>query len=361
MMYYLLLFIVLIFFIFMAIFLYKYLIDILKHCKIKLNKHIVYSMLVLSIISIFGSIVVIFLSTFWSILSLFILHLSIMSCLIYLLNIFFKKNKLWNKIYIFLPLLLSTIIIIYGYINMHNVVSTSYEVHNNKVNNDYKIILIADLHYGVSLNNKQLKKYCDEISSLNPDIVILAGDIVDEKTTKKQMQDAIKLIGSIKNNYGIFFIYGNHDKNTYSRNPKYKTYELISELNKNKITILEEYMQNINDDIVLIGRGYDNRLPIEDILERVDTNRFILSVDHVPQEYTRNIENGVNMLLSGHTHAGQIFPVGLIERIFKTSDQIYGIEEHEDFAAIVTSGIAGWAMPIRTEKHSEYVIINLSK
>ena len=196
---------------------------------------------------------------------------------------------------------------------MLNVLPTTYEVHNDKLSNNYKIVLISDLHYGISLNNKQLEKYCNEISKLNPDFVVLAGDIVDERTTKEQMQEAIKILGSINTNYGIFYVYGNHDKNTYSRNPKYKTYELISELDNNHITILEEFMHNINDDIVLIGRGYDNRISLDKILERVDENRFMLVIDHVPQEYDNYIDNNVDLLLSGHTHAGQIFPVGFIE------------------------------------------------
>ncbi len=358
---YLLFLLVFIFLSFMIVFLYKYFLDILKHLKININKTIACLTLIISIVLLFGSMILIFISNVWSILSLFVLHLSFTSCIVYLLSLFFKKYKVWNRIYILLPLLFSLLLIGYGYFNMLNVIPTTYEVHNSKLNNNYKIVLISDLHYGVSLNNKQLQKYCNEISELNPDFVVLAGDIVDERTTKEQMQDAVRILGSIKTNYGIFYVYGNHDKNTYSKNPKYKTYELISELDKNHIIILEEFIHDINEDVVLIGRGFDNRISLERIMERVDTNRFILAIDHVPQEYDKYLEHGIDLLLSGHTHAGQIYPVGLIERIFKTSDQIYGIEEYNNLTAVVTSGIAGWAMPIRTEKHSEYVIINLSK
>lgn len=358
---YIMMFLILILLIVLIISLYLYIYQVVKLLKLDKNKLIKYVALIVAIILIFGSIYVIFVSTFWSLVSLFILHLSLFSFITYLLNILLKRFKLWNKIYVFISLMLSFIVIVYGYFNMLNVVSTTYTVHNEKLDNQYKIVLIADLHYGVSLNDKQLKKYCDEISSLNPDFVVLAGDIVDERTTKKQMESAFKLLGSIKNNYGIFYTYGNHDKNNYSANPAYTSVELAKEIQKNNINILEEQIYLINEDLVIIGRGYDVRTSLDQILKYVDKEKFLLAVDHIPQEYIPNMESGINMLLSGHTHAGQIFPVGLIERIFKTSDLIYGISEYENFTGIVTSGIAGWAMPMRTEKHSEYVIINLEQ
>jgi predicted MPP superfamily phosphohydrolase len=340
---------------------YKYLFDIIKYFKLDKSKAIKYLVFFLSIIIFIGSFVLIFINKWASIFSVFILYLVLMIILIYIVNMFLNKNKCWKKMYLFIPILLSLLIVLYGYINMRIIVPTTYDIHNEKLNEEYKIVLIADLHYGVSIGDKKLKKYCDEISKLNPDIVILAGDIVDERTTKKQMEYAFETLGSIKSNYGIFYTYGNHDKNNYSKNPKYNTSELAQTISDNNINILEEQIYYINDDLVIIGRALDNRKPLDDLLAGVDNDKYLLLVDHIAQEYVSNLEYGINLELSGHTHAGQIFPVGIIERIFKTSDSIYGISEYENFYGIVTSGMGGWSMPIRTEKHSEYVIINLSK
>ena len=65
------------------------------------------------------------------------------------------------------------------------------------------------------------------------------------------------------------------------------------------------------------------------------------------------------MQLSGHTHAGQIFPAGLLtERIFGFS---YGQYWQDGCCVVVSSGVAGWGFPIRTEKQCEYVVIHLKK
>lgn len=340
---------------------YKYLFDVLKYFKLNKNKKTKYYVLAFSIIMFFGSIFLIFVSKIASVISIFILYLICFSIIFYILNIFLKKYKTWNKVFLMLPFLFTLIYVSYGLYNMKDVKHHEYTLHNEKLNNNYKGILIADLHYGVSLNDNELKKYCDEISNLNPDFVFLAGDIVDERTTYEQMESAFKILGNIKTKYGIYYTYGNHDKNNYSRNKKYTVGELNKIIEQNRIVILEEEKKYINDDIVLIGRGYEVRKDINEILEEDDKNLYSILIDHIPQQYKINKEAGINLELSGHTHAGQIFPVGIIEKMYKTSDLIYGKLEDENFTGIVTSGIAGWAIPIRTEAKSEYVVLNLTK
>lgn len=340
---------------------YKYLLDIVKYFKLNKNKYVKYIVLLFSVVLFIASIVLIFISKITSVISIFILYTIFISLIVYLLNLFLKKYKLWNKIYLFIPLISTLFIIIWGFYNMNNVRLKEYTISSEKLNNNYKAILIADLHYGVSLNDKNLQKYCNEISMLNPDFVFLAGDIVDERTTKEQMISAFKILGSIKTKYGVYFTYGNHDKNNYSRNKKYNLEELNREITNNNIIILEEEKKYINNDILLIGRAYEKRSKINEIIEKNDSNLYSILIDHIPQEYEINKNEGINLELSGHTHDGQIFPIGIIERLFKTADLIYGKKDIDNFSGIVTSGIAGWAIPIRTEGHSEYVAINLNK
>ncbi|MBQ6285134.1 MAG: metallophosphoesterase [Bacilli bacterium] len=259
---------------------------------------------------------------------------------------------------------------------MKNIVKTEYTIYSDKLNNDYKAILLSDLHYGVSLNDNELKKYCDEISELNPDFVFLGGDIVDERTSEEEMKSAFNILSSINSKYGIYYIYGNHDKNMYSNNKTFTLEELERTIRDNNIIILEEDKKYINDDVILIGRGYDVRKNLDEIISDEDSSFYSILIDHVPLEYKSNREKGINLELSGHTHNGQIFPLGLMQKaynfiasddktdseinnIHNLSDLVYGIYQKDDFTAIVSSGMAGWAIPIRTESRSEYVVINI--
>ena len=372
-------FIIVIFSIFaiMTYILYKYLLEVYEHFKKIKKKRTKFIILVISIVLFFSSIFLIFKNKLGGTLTVMLVYTIMAYFIVSIFNLFLKNNKHWKKIYLLIPILFGVFFTSYGLYNMKNVVKKEYKVYSDKLNHDYKAILISDLHYGVSLNDTELKNYCNEISKLNPDFVFLGGDIVDERTTKEQMKSAFEILGSIDTKYGVYYIYGNHDKNMYSNKKTFTSEELERTIHENNIIILEENKKYINDDVLLIGRGYDVRNSLDDLLTEGDENFYSIVIDHVPLEYKSNREKGINLELSGHTHDGQIFPLGLMQKaynliasddeksdskinnIHNLSDLVYGIYQKDNFTAIVTSGIGGWAIPVRTESRSEYVVIDL--
>ncbi len=371
-------FVIVIFLIFamMIFLLYKYILDVYESFKPIKKKSIKVILFFISIILFISSILLIFRNKVGGVLSVFLIYIIMMYFFILIINIFLKKNKKWRKIYLFIPVLFSLLFTSYGLYNMKNIVKTEYTIYSDKLNNDYKAILLSDLHYGVSLNDNELKKYCDEISELNPDFVFLGGDIVDERTSGEEMKSVFNILSSINSKYGIYYIYGNHDKNMYSNNKTFTPEELERTIRNNNIIILQEDKKYINDDVILIGRGYNVRKNLDEIISDEDSSLYSILIDHVPLEYKPNREKGINLELSGHTHNGQIFPLGLMQKaynfiasddktdseinnIHNLSDLVYGIYQKDDFTAIVSSGMAGWAIPIRTESRSEYVVINI--
>ena len=122
----------------------------------------------------------------------------------------------------------------------------------------------------------------------------------------------------------------------------------------------------INGDITLIGRsdpGFlaENRTEIRELLEKThaDPDTFWLVEDHQPLGLAKNAAAGVDLTVSGHTHARQIFPIGLLDRLVQFNEMNYGCREQNGMYAVVTSGICGWGYPIRTEAHSEYVWLEI--
>ena len=82
-------------------------------------------------------------------------------------------------------------------------------------------------------------------------------------------------------------------------------------------------------------------------------------IDHQPKELEKLGEIGVDMSLSGHTHNGQIFPIGYVCSLLGINEMQYGIKRFGSNTAIVSSGAGTWGMDVRTQGHSEFVIVEI--
>lgn len=265
------------------------------------------------------------------------------------------------------PVLATSVLMGIGYWNMQNVSQTAVTIETDKAirSEGYRVALIADLHFGVSIDEVELQAVCDELSAQDLDALFLAGDITDESTTKAQMQALYKAFGSVETSLGTYFSYGNHDRQRYSQHSKYTTDELVDAIEQNGITILCDSAVAVADDLVIAGRedlSMERTAPrksVENLFADADPTDYWLVLDHQPQDYEENIRAGTDLLLSGHTHAGQFWPVNWLLAIFGINDNDYGLVETDGFAGFVTAGIAGWKYPIKTAAPAEYVMIDI--
>lgn len=302
------------------------------------------------------------------------LHIVFLNFIMELLNFLYKRTlngkepgKVWNVVYksLLVPILITAIVLVYGYFNMNDIRRTEYNVQTGKAvsSNGYKIVALSDLHFGNAATPENLRDKIDAINRESADFIILAGDIADEMTTKEGMEKAFKELGKLKSRMGIFYVYGNHDFNDFGR-LKFSKDELDKAINKAGIKILADTIAPIGDDLLLIGRKdyvTKDRKESKDLIANTDKEKYLLLVDHQPREIEKNASLGYDLQISGHTHDGQIMPFGYLSKWLGFTENLYGVWEKEGFKSIVTSGIAGWAYPIRTEGHSEYIVINLQK
>ena len=262
-----------------------------------------------------------------------------------------------------IPIILTAMIFGYGYFNIRNVIETKYTVYTDKeIKDDIRILLITDVHYETIFGKDKLNDYKSKLDRVDADIIVLGGDIVDESTTSSGMKDIFSTLGSVKNKYGIYYVYGNHDEQQYSNSKNFSKKELDEVITNNNIKIMDDDYFIANNDIIIVGRkdfSSRNRKRVNEIINGIDDSKYVIMVDHQPVEYDENIEAKIDLILSGHTHAGQIFPIKFFIDLFHTADFSYGEKKFTNMEAIVSSGMAGWGYPIRTEKHSEYVIIDV--
>jgi len=329
-----------------------------KNISDKINKLFMFLGIIFSIVSL----------NMFSVIGIFLIHFILISLLIDLMFLIFKKiikNRKIINIYklTIIPLIITIILFIYGFFNIRDIVETKYTLYTDKeIGEDIRILLLTDSHYGDILTKSSLDNLKNRLDDVNADIVILGGDIVDERTSKEEMEYIFSVFGDIKNKDGIYYVYGNHDAQQYNINSKYTYEELNKVISDNDIYILKDNYTTVKDNVVIAGRNdYSmGRASIDSYLD-VFLDSYLIMVDHQPIEYSENIDFGIDLILSGHTHAGQIFPIESFINLLHTADLSYGYERFNNMDAIVSSGVAGWGYPIRTSRHSEYVVIDVKE
>lgn len=296
-----------------------------------------------------------------------IIHLAFMFFVCRLIWALIRKVfKVDTKHYIagIMAIVLTTCYFVYGWQVAHNVVKTDYKITSEKLSagDSLRIVQITDSHIGTTFSGKGFEKYIDEISACNPDVIVFTGDFVDGSTTYEDMVEGCESLEKAKSKYGTYFIFGNHDLDVYGGERYYTDEQLLNELKKNNINVLQDENVLIDNKFYICGRqdfSVMDRKSTEKLLSEVDKSKFTLLLDHQPIEYKEAEENGVDMLLSGHTHGGQLFPLAHINTSISRNDMVYGFEQKGNTSFIVSSGISEWGFGFRTGCRSEYVVIDV--
>lgn len=276
-----------------------------------------------------------------------------------------KAYLCWVRVYEsgVIPAVCALVLVLYGAYNMNHICQTEYVFASSKLKQEYSVMLITDIHYDSVQSPGVVWEALDKIAEEQPDIVILGGDLVEEGTAKERMQEIFGLLGKLPSRYGIYYVYGNHDRQPYTNRRTYTDAELEAAITESGIRILQDEYVEIADDVLLAGRegaawgNVSDRLESAEVLQGADTGRYVIMADHQPVEAKENAAAGVDLEVAGHTHGGQIWPTGVLTELFGGYN--YGLYRQGDCNVVVSSGMAGWAYSIRTGKHCEYVVIRL--
>ncbi|MFS0635297.1 metallophosphoesterase [Mesobacillus foraminis] len=271
-----------------------------------------------------------------------------------LLVYFFKKKGLfWIGLSI---VLFFSFVFIYGSYNAWNPVIRSYDIYLNKQeeSNDLKILMVSDIHLGQIVGVKHLERLVDKVEEVNPDIVLIPGDIIDDHIEPFIKEDMGKVLERINAPLGVYAIPGNHDYYGNDLN------RMVAEVEKAGIKVLMDETVLINDGFYLIGRKDltdDHRKKVSDLTRNLDHSKPVIMMDHQPYDLDIAEKNGVDLLLSGHTHRGQLSPAHLItDRIYEND---WGYLQKKNLHSLVSSGFGTWGPPLRLGSRSEVMVINL--
>ncbi len=214
---------------------------------------------------------------------------------------------------------------------------------------ELKLIHITDLHFG-SVSSWHLKRVIDRINELQPDLVLFTGDLIDPHSAVTARSLAV--LHELK--VPAYWTSGNHER--------YADLDTVMELLRSTplIPLRNEVRETQGVQLVGIDDSED-RLYVEKTLVQMKLNPdlFTVLMYHRPEGLEAAGAAGVDLMLSGHTHRGQIFPWGwLVKMRFK---QLYGVYEANGCTLYVSSGAGVWGPLMRLGSRNEIPLILLEE
>lgn len=287
----------------------------------------------------------------------------------------FSVRHIWNlqSSHYYAGICAFVITIIYfgiGWYNAHNVVPTQYDLTTDKnIDVDsFRVVGMADSHVGAIFDWQQFEEYAREISAQKPDIVAFVGDFTDDDTSKENMEQCCRILGQIQTKYGVYYIHGNHDAGYHAANKrKYTIQDIEENLLKNGVKIIHDRTTNIVGNVYLCGRfdawRYRNRKSAAALMKEANlpNDAYVITLDHSPTDYDAEAESGMDLVISGHTHGGQLWGLGPIGVWFGGNNSYYGYERRKNTDFIVTSGIGNWRIKFKTGCKAEYIVVDIKK
>jgi len=223
---------------------------------------------------------------------------------------------------------------------------------------DLKIVMVSDIHLGTLIAKRRADFLTEKINSLNPDIILLAGDVVDEDIKPVIRRNLGENLKNLKSKFGVYAIPGNHE---YIGGAAVA----IKYLREHGITVLQDTSVLVDHRFYIAGRDDrdrerftgQKRKSIQEVLKDVDHNYPIIMMDHQPFHFEDVVAAGVDLQLSGHTHHGQLWPLNYITLAMYEVSWGYKMKGNTQF--YVSSGFGSWGPPVRTGNRPEIVEIML--
>ena len=224
----------------------------------------------------------------------------------------------------------------------------------------FRVVQLTDMHIGPMLGRSWVEKIVSQVNALEPDIVVITGDLVDGSV--KRLREHVAPLGELRAKHGVYFVTGNHEY--YSGADAW-----LTELRRLGVRPLRNERVSIGDgnasfdlagvdDWRAFGQGHGRDL--KKAVAGRDDDRELLLLAHQPKQVKEAAEHGVGLQLSGHTHGGQIFPWGFFVRAF---DQPYlaGLSDHKGTKIYVSCGTGFWGPPMRIGAPAEITLLSLER
>ena len=250
-------------------------------------------------------------------------------------------------------------VMIAGRRNVREPITTHYRIvlPDEKPSDSVRIALVTDIHLGDLFGEEHLSRMEQMIKQASPDYVFIGGDLIDRNLSDVDTITAAYHFARIRERTrGLYLVLGNHEYyGDLDENVQW-----ISSLG----TLLRDSVVRLRPGLYLIGRDYYKALdkdvvPLSSLANLVPDGATSILLQHRPREHwERDPEvSGIDLTLTGHTHAGQIFPMQVVQPLLFSHN--YGCHPSGDGTIIISSGYGASTSRLRIGSRSEIVVIDL--
>jgi len=270
-----------------------------------------------------------------------------------------QRTSISSQLQLWLPLAIAVCVTTYGLFEAQSIKIEHLTIRSNKLpvqSKSFRIAQISDMHAGLLIGKSYIKKVANLIAKENPDLLISTGDLVDASMC--HLDNMMAPLRNLTPPSGKYAITGNHE--FYAG-----LSESIQCAQGAGFQMLRNQSLDVNDWLTLVGVDDDeavrfrlvDKIDEQRLLNEVGNNRFIVFLRHRP-----NVNPGIigrfDLMLSGHTHKGQIFPFSLLTAPWFT--QLAGRKDLGKGSILyVSRGTGSWGPPIRFLAPPEITIIDL--
>ena len=238
------------------------------------------------------------------------------------------------------------VLILLAVLLSHHLSVKHFELKTPKVSRPWRIAQISDVHIG-SRQGSYMQRIVDRINRLEPDFVVITGDLIDSSAVEFE---ALKSIAHL--DARTFFTLGNHERYADVEKIVNIAQRLgVTTLRQSSVMEQELVFHGIDD-----ADAHDHVAVHMPVLE-VGRERYNVLLYHRPLGWEAAVEHGIDLMLSGHTHNGQIFPFNLVVR--QQFSRISGMYEAGDARLYVSSGTGTWGPLMRLGSLNEISVFDI--
>jgi predicted MPP superfamily phosphohydrolase len=251
------------------------------------------------------------------------------------------------------------IIVTIGYRHAKQIKCTPYSIHLGLKGARYRIVLLSDIHLGVYVGEQHLRQMAEKVNRLSADLIVICGDIIDVNNHILEDDGAFDrasaILKTMRAREGVYAVLGNHD-------PKIENAKFRRFLREANIRLLHNQAVRLSR-LNLIGRtdaSNNPRSAMDCFLSQIDRSAPTVVLDHNPSGIPEAVQQGMDLVLCGHTHRGQFFPVTYFTKLANGKHYFYGHEVFGKTHAVISAGAGFFQLPVRIGTSNEIVEIELS-